>query len=461
MAQNIRRLALNLALSPMRAASWHQCRRSSSNESLGLKVTLLGAGVNLMAGLAKLVAGYACGSSALVSDGAHSLSDLLTDGVALATYRASREPPDEEHPFGHGKIEAAGACAVGGALLLAGGSAGLHAGSNMWVWWTGESAALVDQHEVWAPAALVAIGSIAAKEYLYRVTKAVGDREQSSVLIANAYHHRSDALSSVASLIGVTGAALCHPLCDYVAGLGVALMVADSGRKVAMSAIDELLDKSVDPALLDRLRLVRVPGAQLSSLRARKSGPRLIIDATLKVGANLTASAAHQLGEHAKQAILQKARDDGFKVHDLLLHLDPEDRQELDDVSRLLPTPDQVEDQLRRTLATLTAAPPVYSNLAVHYTPYNTVAAVLDLRFPPHLSIRAATARAKSLRKTLLLALPILAELHLKCDLNARSAAPVPASYGGTSLHRPANGAMSRRCFRPGRHCQRRRKRLT
>lgn len=408
---------------------WQRSTTPSATEDLGVRITLLGAGVNMTLGLAKLVAGYACGSAALVSDGAHSLSDLLTDGIALVTYRASREPPDARHPFGHGKIEAAGACGVGGALFVAGGGAGLHAGTALWESWTAVAPA---PPEFWAPAAAVAVVSIAAKEYLYRATKAVGESEKSSVVVANAYHHRSDAFSSVASLAGVMGSVFVHPILDPIFGMTVAFLVLDSGFRVARAAIDELLDASVeDPALLERLRLVRVEGARIARLRARKSGPNLIVDAALRLKSGLTASEAHQLGEHAKLAILHEATEAGYRLNDVLLHFDPEDRQELppDDPCRdtLLPTPDRVQRRLRRTLAcTLARTCPAarLDHVAVRYTRDSRFSAVLTLAFPSRLSLRDAARLASRLKAKLMRAHPKLLDLDVLADLSARCRRP-------------------------------------
>lgn len=421
-------------------------------------MTMLGAGVNLALGCAKIVAGYACHSTVLVSDGAHSLSDLLTDGVALVTYRASREPPDDRHPFGKGKIEAAGACCVGGALVAAGGGAGFHAATTLWTQFFSEMP-VAEVEQLWAPAAAVAFGSILAKECMFRVTKRVGERERSSVIVANAYHHRSDALSSIASLAGVAGSVALHPLCDPLAGVAVALMVAESGRQVALPAINELLDASIEPEVVEKLRGVKVAkGVSIEQLRARKSGPRLMIDATLGVGTNITASAAHQLGEHAKKAIALAVQEEGYRSQpDIVLHFDPLDRQEATDAESdvaLLPTPDRMEEKLRRTFASTVANPPPLSHLAVRYTPDNRVEAALDIVFPPHMTIRDASRKAERHKSKLLKAMPVLNHLDCRCDL---SLAPLRSTLpAGGALNVPTSSRISNGRQRNSRPPQRR-----
>ncbi|KAJ8598985.1 hypothetical protein CTAYLR_009460 [Chrysophaeum taylorii] len=341
-------------------------------------------------------------SAALVSDGAHSFSDLLTDGVALLTYRASRKPPDDDHPFGHGKIEAAGTFGVGGALLLAAGGAATHA--------THAATSLVAEPSWIAICACVA--SVAAKEYVYRITKRVGEEERSTVIVANAEHHRSDALSSVASLCGIAAANLVHPACDPLAGVCVAIMVGRTGLVLSKGALDELLDASVHPSVVDRMRrtvATRVPGATPGDLRARKTGPGLHVTATLKVRAHLTASAAHQMGEHARKAIVDAAKADNFDVLDVSLHFDPDDRQELDDMHVLLPTPDKVE-RLIRDHCKHHIAP----QISVRYTTDNRVAATLDLCLRPDLRLRDAARIATKLRRGLLKKIPLLVDLQGK-----------------------------------------------
>lgn len=371
---------------------------------MATRITVIGAVANLGLGAVKLAAGHVSGSAALVADGAHSLSDLLTDGIAFLTYRASRKPPDSEHPFGHGKIEAVGALAVGGTLVLAAGGAALNA--------------FHVPTAVEPAAALVAAGSVGVKEWLFRVTKAVGEREHSAVIVANAHHHRSDALSSVASCCGIIGASWL-PVLDPLAGLTVAFMVGSTGVRVTRRAVDELIDASIDARLLEQFTNAaqNVAGARLTNLRARKSGPIILVDVTLRLRRNLTASAAHQIGEHVKRAVLQAAGD---RAVDVSLHVDPDDRQEMTSGAPLLPPPRHIEPAIARALARLPRPRATLRNVALFYTDDNKVNATLDIAFRSHISLRNAKRRARYLKAHVLNRIPILNDLDVRCDLTRK-----------------------------------------
>lgn len=371
---------------------------------MATRITAIGACANLGLGAVKLAAGHVCGSAALIADGAHSLSDLLTDGIAFLTYRASRKPPDSEHPFGHGKIEAVGALAVGGTLMLAAGGAALNAGCSI-------------PTAVEPAAALVAVGSVGVKEWLFRATKAVGEREHSAVIVANAHHHRSDALSSVASCCGILGASWV-PLLDPLAGMTVAVMVGSTGIRVTRRAVDELIDASIDTRLLKEFTNAaqNVAGARLTKLRARKSGPIILVDVTLRLQSNLTASAAHQIGEHVKRAVLQAAGD---RVVDVSLHVDPDDRQEMTSGAPLLPPPRHIEPAIARCVARLPRPRATLHNVALFYKD-NKIKATLDLAFHSPISLRHAKRRARFLRARVLHRIQILHDVHVRCDLTRR-----------------------------------------
>ena len=174
------------------------------------RITKAGAVANMGMAALKGVVGTAAGSPALQADAVHSLSDLVSDGVSLWALHRARRPPDKHYPYGHGKFEAVGSACVGGMLVAAGGGMGIHA--------LQAAVDLFSALEV-GPAALgmqlgaagVAALSVAIKEALYRQTLTVAAKVRSSTLAANAWHHRSDALSSVVALVGIGGAACGVP----------------------------------------------------------------------------------------------------------------------------------------------------------------------------------------------------------------------------------------------------------
>ena len=199
----------------------------------GAQITLIGAEVNLFLATGKAAAGWYGHSSAMMCDAAHSFSDLLSDALTLVALRMGSLPPDADHPYGHGRFETIGCLAIGWLLLLTAGSFGVAALSAM------RSPALRTPH----PVALYAAGlSVVSKELLYRVTRRVGLKMGSSVILANAWHHRSDALSSVVAIAGIGGALCGWTVLDPLCGVMVAALVAWMGGQIIFDALLRLSD---------------------------------------------------------------------------------------------------------------------------------------------------------------------------------------------------------------------------
>ena len=249
----------------------------SADQKAADRITVVGGLVNVLLTFGKLAAGIYGRSAAMISDAAHSASDLASDVVTLVAMRAARLPADEDHPYGHGRFETVGALVVGGMLVAAGAGAASHAldaGVHA------HGALGLKPGKIALVAALV---SIVAKEGLFRATARVGKRLRSPVLEANAWHHRSDALSSVVALVGIAAARCSLKIfrhADAAAGLAVAAMLAATGFQITAGALQELSD-AVDQDALERLRfaVLAVPGvAQVASLRGRSIAGKLRVD---------------------------------------------------------------------------------------------------------------------------------------------------------------------------------------
>ncbi len=179
----------------------------------GIKVTLIGTASNLILSIIKFVGGIIGNSAAMVADAVHSVSDLLTDVIVLIMLKVGQKPKDEDHPYGHGKAETLGTTVVGFFIISAG------IGLAYEAWDIIQSGISRIPEPLAAGAALI---SIFIKEWLFRYTRSVGEKSNSSLLLANAWHHRSDAISSIAALVGIIGAMLGFPaldLHDYESGL--------------------------------------------------------------------------------------------------------------------------------------------------------------------------------------------------------------------------------------------------
>jgi cation diffusion facilitator family transporter len=276
---------------------------------------LVGAAVNLALAGFKLAVGVSARSQALVADGFHSLSDLLTDAVVWVGIKLGRIEADHNHPFGHGRIETLASLGVGLALALTG------------VGLAYESIIELRDHTA-APsspvAVLAAAISILAKEILFRYTRAVGRRIRSTALKANAWHHRSDALSSVAVLVGV-GAGLVSPklaFMDHLAALAVAAMILNVAWKIGRGAVLEVVDTSPPDEVVERVTAVirNVPGVVGEpSCRLRRSGPHLLMECVILVDGSLTLSQAHAISESVEEAVIREEPS----VSQAAVHVEP------------------------------------------------------------------------------------------------------------------------------------------
>ncbi len=289
-----------------------------------LKVTWLGLAANLILALAKGFIGIIANSSSLIADAGHSFSDLLSDGITLWAVRISGFPKDKNHPYGHGKFETIGTFFIALLLLFTGIGVAWHVFNKM------------DAPEVPGIIALWMAGiAIIVKEALFHVTRMVGRRSGSRVLLANAWHHRSDAISSVAALFGIAGAQLGIPLMDPIAGMLVAGLIIKTGIDIGYESIRELTDETVEEDVISELGKImsEIEGVDhFHEMRARRMGPHLLVDMHIQVDSMMSISAAHQVAERVRLKILEKLP----AVNEVLVHVDAEDDFFGDEGSELL-----------------------------------------------------------------------------------------------------------------------------
>jgi cation diffusion facilitator family transporter len=255
-------------------------------------VTLVGSALDLTLGIAKIIVGTLAHSQALIADGIHSLSDLGTDFMVLYAARHAHRKPDREHPYGHGRIETAATVALGIALVAV--AAGIAWDSLR---------RLFDPDLLLQPGPLaltVAIISVLSKEWIYHYTMRVARRLNSNMLKANAWHSRSDAISSVVVVIGIIGVMLGYPFLDAVAAVVVALLIAKIGWDLTWSSLRELIDTALDAEEVKRIRdsIMKVDGVRtLHMLRTRRSGGSAFVDVHILVDPQVSVSEGHQIGE--------------------------------------------------------------------------------------------------------------------------------------------------------------------
>jgi cation diffusion facilitator family transporter len=275
--------------------------------------TWVSVAVNIALTAAQIIVGVLAKSQGLVADGIHSLSDLVADFVVLFAGHHAKKDADEDHPYGHQRFETA-ASLVLGALLLAVGVGMLWSAIRKL-----EEPSTVPQVHVIA--LWVAAGALIAKESLFRYMLSVAKRVKSSLLVANAWHARSDAASSLVVGVGLVGNLAGYPILDPIAALIVGFMVARMGWGFAWDALHDLMDRAVDDEEVAaiRLTLVETPGVMaVHDVRTRKMGDMIVVDAHLEVDASISVEAGHDIAVEARQRVMQRHR-----VLNLMTHVDP------------------------------------------------------------------------------------------------------------------------------------------
>jgi cation diffusion facilitator family transporter len=282
--------------------------------------TWVSVGVNLVLTVVQIAVGVFAKSQGLIADGIHSLSDLVADFVVLFASHHSKKDADADHPYGHQRFETAASLVLGVLLLVVG----------IGMLWSAfrklESPETVQQ--VHAIALWVAGGALAAKEMLFRYMLGVAKRVKSSMLVANAWHARSDAASSLVVAIGILGNLAGYPILDPIAALIVGFMVTKMGWEFGWAAMHDLMDRAVDEQEVAAIRLTleQTPGVSgVHDVRTRKMGDMIVVDAHIEVNAAISVEAGHDIAVVARQRVMQRHR-----VLNLMTHVDPWRRPDLD-----------------------------------------------------------------------------------------------------------------------------------
>jgi cation diffusion facilitator family transporter len=289
-----------------------------SNKSIKT-VTYAGIVVNIVLAVLKVIVGMAAGSIALVADGVHSISDMVTDVAILLGVHFGSRGPDMKHPYGHGRIETFSALFVAIILVLVGAFMVRQASLQMAKISAEDGGKCVLGWEVFA----VAILSIVSKELLYRVTRRVAVKTHSTALYANAWHHRSDALSSVAVVIGFVSMALGYVHGDAVAAIAVGLMVILVGAKVIGKCIDEFAEAGADESTVEQITKIIEGHERVHSfhkLRTRSVGREIFLDLHILVDPQLNITEAHEISESLEDSM----HDQIAQPMNITVHIEPD-----------------------------------------------------------------------------------------------------------------------------------------
>ena len=300
-------------------------------------VTLVGLVTNILLSLVQLIGGFIANSQALIADGIHTLSDLASDFVVLIAAKIANQDADESHPYGHGRFETLGTVILGLALTAVAVGIIFNAISRLL-----SPESLIQP----APIALIfAAIAIIAKEGLYQFTMRVANRFKSKILEANAWHHRSDAISSLLVAIGVAGSVIFEiPWLDAAAAILVGLMIFYMGFRLVLDSVMEFVDTAWDTDKIEEMKhfISGVEGVDhMHMLRTRKMGNDVLADVHLQVNSYLSVSEGHYIAEN----MMAKLRKKFPELSDITVHIDPED-DETASLSKTLPS----RQELMKTL---------------------------------------------------------------------------------------------------------------
>lgn len=315
---------------------------SVAREREGQQVTLLGALVNLVLSLLKVVGGLLAHSAALVADGVHSLADLISDGLVLLLYKHANRKPDVNHPWGHARFETLGSIAVAVLLALIG---------LVILWQSGGR--LVEGAPPVLPgwlALVIAAASLLAKEGLYQYTMRVARRHDSRLLAANAWHHRTDMFTSGLVFIAIIGAMLGWWWLDAVGAILVSLLLLWLAGKMLFDSLAELVDTALPPEEVEHLGAMATQVENVLNvhdLKTRRAGPQTLLEMHIQVPTRTTAAEAHHIGHQ----VLQKLRQERSDLAELIYHIDVEPPATGAKPDPQLPEPQQIRERMQQLLA--------------------------------------------------------------------------------------------------------------
>jgi len=281
------------------------------------KITLVGAVINSFLAGGKIFLGLIGQSQALIADGVHSLADLVSDLIVILAAKHAAREADDEHPYGHGRIETIVSVGLGIFLIAVAGGISYDAISRIY-----------SDENLLTPtwlALIAAIVSIFANEFLFQYTIRGAKKHNSRMLHANAWHHRTDAISSIIAMVGIGGTMMGWHLLDAIAAIGVSLMICKVGWDIGWSSIQELLDTALEPETINRIQnsILKLDDVEaVHSLRTRSHGGQALVDVHIIIkNPYVSVSEGHRIAEAVQQTLINEVDE----VTDVTVHIDPED----------------------------------------------------------------------------------------------------------------------------------------
>lgn len=338
----------------------HQSRTSENKENLSSerraasRVTVIGMLLDAILGFIKVLGGVLFHSQALLVDGIHSFSDVISDLVVLVVMRVSRQGPDADHPYGHQRIETMGTMVLGSFLIAVGAALAWDNTLRL----MGEGSVNLPEWPVLVAAAI----SIGSKEWIYRYTRHVGIRIRSDLIIANAWHSRTDAFSSVIVLFSTIGAMLGYVWLDILAAVVISAIIIHIGWKFTWDSVKELVDTGLSPEDTRMLKdiALEIDGVRnIHELRSRRMGHDIMLDIHLVVRPEISVSEGHQIGMQVVAAM----REQLDNIIDINFHIDAENDEDHPQTSEQLPSRREIRTMLSSHIEKL----PSDSKLRLHY----------------------------------------------------------------------------------------------
>jgi len=289
---------------------------AEENEKIVMSVSAKSMIANIILSVGKVAAGVIASSGAMISDGIHSASDVLSTIVVMIGYKLSAKESDEHHQYGHERIECVAALILAGILCATGIVIGyegvlkiIHANE-------------LDLAMPGILALIAAIVSIVVKEGMYWYTRAAANKVNSGALMADAWHHRSDAMSSIGSMVGIIGARLGYPICDPLASVIICVFIVKAAYDIFMDAIDKVLDPAGDNEAVERMRdsiLSQEGVTGIDQMQTRLFGARIYVDVEIAANRHMTLSEAHTIAEQVHEAIENNFQE----VKHCMVHVNP------------------------------------------------------------------------------------------------------------------------------------------
>lgn len=271
----------------------------NNNERIVMKVSIVSIVSNVFLTIIKFIAGFVSHSGAMISDAVHSLSDVLSTFVVIIGVKLSNKKADKEHPYGHERLECVASIILAVMLMLTGIGIGTTGIQNII---KGKYVILVSS----TLALVIAIASILVKETMYWYTRSAAKKINSGALLADAWHHRSDALSSIGSFIGILGAKLGFPVLDSIASIVICLFIIKVAYDIFKDAIDKMVDKACDEETVKRIENIIYENKEvvkIDDLKTRMFGNRYYIDVEISVDKDMSVSNAHDIAQNVHDDI--------------------------------------------------------------------------------------------------------------------------------------------------------------